>query len=300
MSDDDLSVRAGSTTRPYLLHVPAHADSPLPVVMMLHGAGGSAAGAAESYGWKPLAEVEQFIAVFPQAMPFVPTRPADFKRNPNVWDDSVGRRDADNRPDDVGYIAAVLDDVATRYRVDRNRIYVTGFSNGASMAFRLGIELSERIAAIAPVSGHCWQRPTTLKRPVPAMLVVGTADPFNPINGGMGANPWGRPAPRPAYAESVAAWRRAIGAPGVPASNQSDGGVTTTTYLGAGNCPLIYVTIDGQGHEWAGHRRVLPRILTGPNRAAPDTTALVWEFFKNQSLSAPGVAPASPNGRAGR
>jgi polyhydroxybutyrate depolymerase len=294
MSDDQLAVRAGSTTRPYILHAPPGTNAPMPLVMMLHGAGGSASGTAEHYGWKQLADARGFIAVFPEGLPFDPTRPADFKRNPNVWDDYSGRMDMGKRPDDVGYIRAILDDVATRCAVDRNRIYLTGFSNGASMTFRLAIELSDRLAAVAPVSGHCWHKDITLKRPVPMMFIVGTADPLNPINGGLGVNPWGPRTAKPPYADSVAAWRQAIGAADAPTSTQSDDGATTTTYTGRNGCPLIYITIDEQGHEWPGARRVLPRTLTGDNRATPDATALIWNFFKDQTLS------ASPSGSTGR
>jgi polyhydroxybutyrate depolymerase len=274
----------GPTTRPYILHMPPNTGTPLPLVMVLHGAGGTAAGAADHYGWKELGDARGFIAVFPQGMPFDPSRPADFRGNPNVWDDYSGRMDAQARPDDVAYLTAVLDDVAARCAVDRNRIYLTGFSNGASMTFRMGIELPDRFAALAPVSGHCWHKDITPKRPVPMMFIVGTADPLNPINGGPGANPWGPRTNKPAYAESVAAWRQAIAAAETPTSTQSDNGVTTTTFTGQNGCPLIFITIEGQGHEWPGHPRVLPRILTGENRTTPDATALIWEFFKDQSL----------------
>jgi len=288
------SVGRGATTRPYLLHVPQHnKNENLPLVMMLHGAGGTASGAADHYGWREQADAGRFIVVFPQGLPFDLSRPANFRENPNVWDDFSGRMDKTKRPDDVAYLSEVLDDVASRCPVDRNRIYLTGFSNGASMTFRMGIELADRFAAIAPVSGHCWNKNITPKRPVPMLFIVGTADPLNPIDGGMGANPWGARIPKPPYADSVTTWRAAIGAADSPASTQKADGVTTLTYLGAGGCPLIYVTIDGQGHEWPGQRRVLPRFLSGNNLSTPDATALIWNFFKTQSLSsAPATRPS--------
>ena len=298
--DYSLSVGAGAATRPYLLHVPKQNNENLPLVMMLHGAGGTASGAAEHYGWREQADAGGFIVVFPQGLPFDLSRPANFRENPNVWDDFSGRMDKVKRPDDVTYLLAVLDDVASRCAVDRNRIYLTGFSNGASMTFRMGIERADTFAAIAPVSGHCWHKDISLKRPVPMLFIVGTADPLNPINGGMGADPWGARTLKPPYSDSVTAWRAAIGAADSPAPTHQAEGVTTTTYIGAGGCPLIYLTIDGQGHEWPGHRRTLPRVLTGENRMTPDATAMIWNFFKDQSLSGPSAARSSLNGSTGR
>jgi polyhydroxybutyrate depolymerase len=283
--DYNFSVEPGATTRPYLLHVPPHnKNQTLPLVMMLHGAGGTAGGAADHYGWRERADADGFAAVFPQGLPFDLSRPPNFRQNPNVWNDFSGRLDKSKRPDDVAYLSEVLNDVALRCAVDRHRIYLTGFSNGASMTFRMGIELADRLAAIAPVSGYCWQKNIVLKRPVPMLFIVGTADPLNPIDGGMGANPWGARTLKPPYSDSVMTWRAAIAAADLPASAQMADGVTTTTYLGAGGSPLIYLTIDGQGHEWPGQRRVLPRFLSGNNLKTPDATARIWNFFKDQSL----------------
>jgi polyhydroxybutyrate depolymerase len=294
--DYNLSIDAGPMKRRYFLHVPKLEDQNLPLVMMLHGAGGTAAWTADHYGWRELADARRFFVAFPQGLPLHPTLPPDFRQNPSIWDDGSGWMHQPDRPNDVTYLSAVLDDIASRCRVDRNRIYATGFSNGASMTFRMGIELADRLAAIAPMSGHCRHKTVVLKRPVPTLYIVGTADPFNPINGGLGANPWGAPTPRPAYAESVSAWRKMIGAGDSPASTQSADGITTTTYLGVGGCPLIYMTIDGQGHEWPGHKRALPRAVTGHNVRTPDATALIWDFFKGQSLSA-SPPPSIPRDR---
>ena len=55
--------------------------------------------------------------------------------------------------DDVGYTAKLLDDLATVVHVDSKRVFATGMSNGAMMCYRLAAELSDRIAAIAPIAG---------------------------------------------------------------------------------------------------------------------------------------------------
>jgi polyhydroxybutyrate depolymerase len=284
--DYTLSVGVGASTRPYILHVPSGADNePMPLLMMLHGAGGSADGASRAYGWREKADREHFLAVFPQGLAFDPSRPASFLTNPHVWNDM--REPMQSRRagvDDVAYLSAVLDDVQGQAAVDVNRIYVTGFSNGAGMTFTLGVKLSDRIAAIAPVSSHCVISHPDLKRPVPTIYIVGTADPLNPIDGGLAANPWGPKTYKPPYADSLNIWLNAVHADPSNATTNDDNGVTTKTYHGAGGCPVIYITIDGQGHEWPGHRRVLPLILTGRNVTTFDATDRIWDFLKSQTL----------------
>ncbi len=284
--DYTLSVNVGGTTRPYILHIPGgEPQGPMPVVLMLHGAGGSADGTSRAYGWREEADREHFIAVFPQGLPFDPSKPASFLTNPNVWNDM--REPMQSRRagvDDVAYLSAVLDDVGQRAAVDANRIYVTGFSNGAGMTFALGVKLSDRIAAIASVSSHCMIKEPQLKRPVPTIYIVGTADPLNPIDGGMATNPWGPQIYKPPYADSLNTWLKAVGADDNKGIITSDTGVTTETFEGKDGCPVVYIKIEGQGHEWPGHRRVLPQMTTGKNVMTFDATEKIWDFLKDQRL----------------
>jgi poly(3-hydroxybutyrate) depolymerase len=88
---------------------------------------------------------------------------------------------------DVRFIAELIDKLKASYNIDAKRIYANGFSNGGGMAFVLSCTLSDRIAAVGMVGaaqtlpwGWCTDR-----RPVPAILFHGTADPFAPYNGGI-------------------------------------------------------------------------------------------------------------------
>ena len=81
--------------------------------------------------------------------------PAQFLTNPRLWNDGSGRGTIGvEHVDDLGFISAMIDFLEARYSADPARIYCTGFSNGASMTFSVGLNLSDRIAAIAPVAGH--------------------------------------------------------------------------------------------------------------------------------------------------
>src|SRR5437588_4015412 len=125
-TDRRVSIPHGGLVRHYLLHVPP-CDGPYPLVMMLHGAGGSAEFAAEETGWSRLADASGFAVVYPEGVPVRPHKAPKFLTNPQEWTDGSGR----GAHDDVGFLLAVLDDL--RGICDPNRVYVTGFSNGTGM-----------------------------------------------------------------------------------------------------------------------------------------------------------------------
>ena len=185
--DHALALKVGDLDRHYTVHVPRTYDGkrPVPVVIMLHGGGGTGQGAARETLWNAKADQAGFLAVFPEATPPDLTKPGRFRGNPQTWNDGSGRFDAGRKGvDDIGFLNAMLDDLARRFTVDRRRIFVTGFSNGASMTFRVGEELSRRVAAIAPVAGACWADAPRLTRPVSMCYITGDSDPLNPLEGG--------------------------------------------------------------------------------------------------------------------
>lgn len=283
--DHTFSVQSGGVTRNYMLHVPPKSNNegaPLPAVMVLHGAGSSAMGSSRHYGWREKADKEGFVAIFPEATP-LHQGDASFRWNPKVWNDGSGRGFTEKHPiDDIAYLRAVLDDVIAKVKLDVKKIYCTGFSNGASMCFRAGVELSDRFAAIAPVSGHLWLTSPKPERPISMMLIAGTADPINPIDGGPAKNPWQHTAEmKPAMIDSVKAWVKLIGAPEEPAMVEEHGIVKTFHYgPGKGDCVAIFIVITGQGHEWPGTPRVLAEKLSGKSVTSINATDVIWSFFK--------------------
>src|SRR5258705_11554629 len=141
--NESLEVGAGAfkTTRTFVVHVPVGFDgkSKVPVVFMLHGAGGSGAGAEPQTGWAAKADREGFIAVFPDGTPVRPALPARFLANPRLWNDGSGRgAGITENVDDDGFVSAMIDYLEARYDADPDRIYCTRFSNGASMTFSVG------------------------------------------------------------------------------------------------------------------------------------------------------------------
>src|SRR6478752_10263424 len=119
-ADHRVSFPHGGLVRSYRLHT-APVPGPWPLVMMLHGAGGSAEFAAEETGWSRLADPAGFAVVYPEGVPVRPHKARKFLTNPQEWNDGSGR----GRHDDVGFLLAILDGLGTT--VDPKRVYVTGF-----------------------------------------------------------------------------------------------------------------------------------------------------------------------------
>jgi polyhydroxybutyrate depolymerase len=287
--DQVIAIRVGKLERHYTVHIPLGYDgrTAMPIVIMLHGGGGTGKAAAIETGWGAKADEAGFLAVFPEAMPPDPTKPSRFSRNPQLWNDGSDRfYPGQNAPDDVGFLNAMLDDLLARFVVDEQRIFVTGFSNGASMSFRIGAELSKRIAAIAPVAGALWIEPIRLEHHVPMIYITGTSDPLNLIEGGVpklatGGSDKARAKPKPPVRSSILKWSKAIGCPETPRDTSEANGVHTYIYgSGDGGAEVVYITVEGLGHTWAGGKSLLPEFLVGKRSDRINATDIIWEFFK--------------------
>lgn len=279
---------------------PAADDRPLPLVLMLHGGGGSAQGAARETGWADKADREGFVVALPNALARDPSRRSSFATNPQLWNDGSDRfHPGHSGTDDVGFIAALIDHLALRRAIDADRVFVTGFSNGGSMSFKLGAELATRVAAIAPVAGALWFEPGTLARPVPMLYLTGDADPLNPIEGGVPRLAWGgggdtlRAKAKPPVRQSVQTWAAAVGCRSAFISAESPDGVRTETCPGKPDgAEVVFVTVAGLGHTWAGGLSLLPAWLVGPTVERPRATDLIWAFFERHPRRHP-KAPTS-------
>lgn len=283
-----ITITLNGVVRSYIVHVPASYDAtkPTPLVVMLHGGGGTAGAAMRETEWALKAEKEGFLAVFPNAMARDPSRRSSFAGNPQLWNDGSDRFYPDQQaPDDVAFIAAMLDDLTVRFKLDEKRVFVTGFSNGASMSFRVGAELSDRIAAIAPVAGALWFDPPKFRKPVAMCYITGTEDPLNLIEGGVpklvsGAYDTVRAKPKPPVRDSIVRWAGALGCPETKVSNTNERGLRTETHSGClGNSEVVYHAVEGLGHTWAGGKSLLPERMVGKTSNRINATDIIWEFF---------------------
>ncbi len=136
--------------RSYVLHLPPAAANaaPLPLVIASHGGGGNAEGFQKYAGLDAVADRESFAVGYPNGT-------GHPLRSERLLTWNAGRCCGwalDNKVDDVGFTLRVIDSVAQLAHIDRRRVYATGHSNGAMMAYRLAAEAADRIAAIAPVA----------------------------------------------------------------------------------------------------------------------------------------------------
>lgn len=262
--------------RHYRLFVPETLDSPAPLLIVLHGGGGNMRQIERFTHFTPLAEREGFIVVYPQGLQ---------KR----WNDGrvfEGSTDSD----DVAFINGLIDYLIDTQPVDPQRIYVTGISNGGFMSFRLGCQLSQRIAGFAAVTAMLSEAlaPNCApQRPLKFLLINGTADPLLPYDGGTVTLPPDN-TPRGevrSTAESLAFWAAHNGcAPeplyaGLPDSNPRDGSrVEITTYAGCEAATTLYTVVNG-GHTWPGGEQYLPAALIGGTNRDMDASETIWAFF---------------------
>ena len=244
--------------------------------MFLHGTGATAHWADAETGWSDFAARKGFALILPQALAMNPEHPPRFLTNPTRWQDREGEAD-------VVFLSEAMNDAAARVGADSRRVFVSGFSNGAAMAFRIATELADRVAAVAPVAGHCSLPAPRPVRAIPTLYLVGSADPLIPLRGGVVRDPWKhRYVTRPPVVETLEKWARAIGCDPVPVAEEGREGasVRLDTYPG----PVLYrsIVIDGLGHHWPGGKGQFNHRIAGPPSDIVNGTELVWDFFRGQ------------------
>lgn len=284
MTVESRTLSVGGRERRYLLYRPPVPASPAPVVLMLHGAGATAELALGNTGWAAQADAAGFLAVFPEGTPRDPSRPPAFLQNPQTWNDGSGRGHvARDGVDDVAFLAAILDELVSRDGADADHLHLTGFSNGASLAFRAAAELGDRVASLAPVAGHLWLERPAPSRPVSLLALFGGADPLNPVEGGEIRTPWGSTEYHPPVAGSAERWAAAIGCAGpATAETVSDSdGVRTFRWASCGDgTEVVLRIVDELGHVWPGGRRLLPERVIGRPSDRLRGAEVIWEFFR--------------------
>ena len=267
--------------RSYEIRVPkglAKQDLRVPLVLVLHGGGGNGPNAEKMTGFTEKAIKENFIAVYPEG--------ASRSRlsRLHTWNavHCCGYA-MEKKVDDVGFIHALLDKLMADYPVDAKRIYVTGLSNGGMMAHRLGIELSFRIAAIAPVIAALFGDEKKPVHPVSAMMINGMLDQSVPYQGGApgGRFPdaWDGTPVKPAENQADF-WAAANGCEPGPDIRDSGSLVVTRYRCPEGRDVRLYLLKDS-GHAWPGGK-------AGSRRgdkpgSSINATDIIWDFFKAQA-----------------
>lgn len=293
--DFGFQVTWGGMPRMWIVHLPMGYDGsrPLPVVFMFHGFNGRAEWSLRWTGWAEKADAEGFIAVFPEGSRPFPQQPRNAMTNSPAWNDGSGRFSAcwDN-VDDVGLTVAILQDVAARYPVDRSRVYAVGFSNGASMAYRVGIEAAQHFAALGVISASGIRVPASpLARPGSLLAMHGDADSVSPIEGG-DVPQFGIIDRRPAPIIAARTWASLLGLPPEAEESEPVAGIRRWQFgPDQAGGEVRFYQLAGRGHIYPRSRTLLS--LSGAKRDEFDATDVIWEFFKSHARRSPSNAPGT-------
>jgi polyhydroxybutyrate depolymerase len=248
---------SGGQMRSYRLHIPPayQPSKSMPLVINLHGLNSNAAQQERLSGMSRKADAAGFIVVYPEGL-----------GDPQTWHfgPEVGGAA------DLQFMRDLILGPEQRLNVDPARVYTTGISNGAQMTNRMGCELADLVAAIAPVSGGYFRaQRCDPSRPVPVVAFHGTADQLLPYEGqGQLLLP---------VREWAAGWAARNGCGASPTISFQHGQVTGETWGGCrASADVVLYTIEGGGHSWPGSATA-PRL--GITTKDINATDAIWEFF---------------------
>ncbi len=299
-------LRSSGARRSYRLHLPPAAASGrvLPLVLNLHG--------ATQNGW--LQEVQSGMDSSADQNGYLVAYPNGTKVSKVLTPDPVAGQDqyswdagvccglpVTRHINDVVFLEQVISDIETRTAVDRSRIYVTGMSAGGMMAYAMAAQDAGQIAAIASVAGQVELPNIHPTQAVPTMEFHSVDDPIAAWSG----VPSPDPKDRYSVMQGIHKWvvadkcsRRPHDSPkvvGVPGTESAGETATLVAYSGcAAGAEVALWRLTGSGHVWPGAPFNLgpPQtwILQGVGRGTVlvDANQVMWDFFKQYSLSGAG------------
>lgn len=284
--DHRFSLIVGKAERSYLVHVPPKVANgyAMPVVLDFHGGGGSGEQHRRESGGDAAADRNGYIVVYPNGSGRLVDRLLTWNAG-----HCCGYAQKQNI-DDVGFAAALLDDLARRTTIDPRRVYAMGHSNGGMMAHRLGDELPQRFAAIASAGGA--RLPSVRGGAVPVLHIHSIDDPRALYDGGLGP-PFPLTNSRVLHVgvdQTLAAWATRNGCKPEPErveQRPADAAGHTAERLVWPACragaEVSLWRLTGAGHGWPGSRSGRESLI-GPATRIIDANTEAWRFFSRFSL----------------
>ncbi len=270
--------------RNYIVHLPPAFDAvkKLPLIVALHGGGGTAKATVDFYDLEPLADKNTFIVVYPDAVNKawnIPGMASRVKRlNINV--------------DDVKFISVLLDTMIAHYKANDKKVFCTGISRGAMFSYYLADALNARITAIAPVCGGISATMATtysFKKPIPVLMINGTADPLVNYNGGFGrmnnrndGNDDADLLPTETLLKKIVSLNACNAKPAItqlPDADVSDECTETESIYNCNNVKVDFIKIENGGHTWACGTQYLPKFIIGKVCRDFSASQKIFDFF---------------------
>ena len=266
--------------RTYILHVPESVSNPAPLVFVLHGGGGNGKGMIKLTGYNKISDKYGFIACYPDGVD-------------KHWND--GRKVNQSfkngvEVNDVKFISLLIDTLESKFSIDSARIYVCGISNGGMMSFRLGCELNDKIAAIAPVAismSEYLYNSCKPGKPVPLMYIFGNEDPLVPYEGGSISFGRGQVV---SVDNTLAFWGKnndCSDKPVITSIDKEDDDTYVKKYVFSGETQrneIEFYLIYGGGHTWPGGRQYLPEFIIGRTSEEFNASEEIWKWFEGKKL----------------
>ncbi|MDD5194323.1 MAG: PHB depolymerase family esterase [Candidatus Omnitrophica bacterium] len=274
--DIEKSIVVDGIKRTYIIHLPPRYKKVkiYPIVFVFHGGGGNAENAIMMSGMSEKADKEGFIVVYPNGT-------GRFKNRFLTWNTWNGCGYAfEQNVDDVKFINNLIEKLGKELNVDSKRVFAAGMSNGGMMAYRLACECSDKIAAIASVSGALNSENPNPAFPVSIIAFHGTADNNVPYNGGTGKRSIEKNRVDKPVSYAINFWVKYDGCNTTPIREES-GNIIQERYTGGkeGTEVLLY-TVKGGGHAWPGGKAGRTSGNVDQPTQEISATDLMWEFFQ--------------------
>ena len=269
------SITHDGIQRDYILYIPELYDgsTAVPLVFNFHGYGSNAAQQMFYGDFRDIADTEGFLLVHPEGTTLIGNQ---------FW--NVGFPGLSSTIDDVGFTEALIDELATLYTIDLDRVYATGMSNGGFMSFLLACQLSEKIAAVASVTGSMTQDTfddCNAQHPTPVLQIHGTDDGVVLYNGNNLSIP---------IADVISYWVDFNNCETTPTTTTlpdvdvSDGSTIEHSVYEDGDNGITteHMKVIGGGHTWPGSV-----INTAGTNQDIDASMEIWLFFSRFDINGP-------------
>lgn len=272
----DESFEFDGVNRYHKIYIPSNFTPNMPLVLNLHGYTSNAFQQVFYSGMTTVAESNDFMLVFPEG--------TTDQYGVTFWNSEIAGEDVD----DLGYLIALIDSMIVNYQVDPYRVYMCGMSNGGFMSYYSACEMTDKIAAIASVTGtmnnviydNC--NPT---KSIPVLEIHGTEDATVPY---LGFESSGSFQTMMATEDVVNFWVNHNNCPESQVVEMEDlsitdfSTVTHFSYTGGDNGASVeFYRVNEGGHTWPGSIIPLSGIVTNHDIVASE---VIWDFFNQYDI----------------